>query len=222
MTSYATTPVEWPLNADARQALEAYLDLAAKQPGERPALAADSLDFRGADLSYLDLFDAYFLNTCLSGVRVVRANLAGTTLSGSDLRHANLSGADLTKVEAVECDASDAAFRAATAFAADFNGADLSRADFRDAYLNSAWFLRSNLEGSDLRGASIRFARFGDKEAPTRITGARAFGSFWDGASGVIAGRVDVGESDPQLIGGDELATWIRQHGGTDITVAAG
>ena len=93
-----------------------------------------------ADLSGLDLRDAY-----LEG-----ANLRGVNLRGADLRRANLCEADLSEV-----DFSGANLDRANLYGANLTGADLSGAYFFEADLRGANLWRADLCGADLCGADL-------------------------------------------------------------------
>lgn len=61
----------WPDSPDARKALQEWFTDASATA----YLSGDLLDFRGADLSRLDLAGAYLANSHLAGVRFEEANL---------------------------------------------------------------------------------------------------------------------------------------------------
>ncbi|PPD37225.1 MAG: hypothetical protein CTY18_01875 [Methylomonas sp.] len=109
---------------------------------------------RGVDLSGVELYVNFLVETdlsraYLSNANLVKAelqranfceaNLMSATLWGTDLRGANLSGADLRVAD----------LRVADLSRANLGGADLRRADLRGADLRGA-----NLSGADLRGAN--------------------------------------------------------------------
>ena len=100
----------------------------------------NSEDGERADLSGLDLRDAY-----LEG-----ANLRGVNLRGADLRRANLCEADLSEV-----DFSGANLDIANLYGANLTGADLSGAYFFEADLRGANLRGVNLRGADLRRANL-------------------------------------------------------------------
>jgi len=212
--------VAWPQDAEAREALAGYLD-AWQAPGlPLPTLAADLLDFRGADLTGLDLGEAYLFNATLAGVSRVKTNLAKANLNGADLRLANFTSADLYKAEADECLADSAIFRDANLFAVNFGRARLVECDFRGATLNSVRLRRADVSAANLRAASLPDARFGDGEMPTVLTGARMFSCDLAGAHGAVIGPVDVGEHEPTLVDGAELLAWFAAQGAPNVTLA--
>jgi uncharacterized protein YjbI with pentapeptide repeats len=213
--------VAWPRDAEAREALAAYVDSLATAQDPKPSLGGDLLDFRGADLSGLDLSYAYLLGANLAGVSLVETNLVKATLIGADLRLANLTKADLYKAEANECIADGAVFRDAKLLGARFNRASLIECDLRGAELNSARLRGATLARADLRRAKVPDARFGDDEMPTAIEGARMFGCDPLGAAGAVIGPVDVGEDEPALVDGDELLAWFAAHGAPNVTLGA-
>ena len=101
----------------------------------------------GANLNFANLIEAKLFRANLR-----RANLRRANLSGTDLNFANLSGADLNF---------------ANLSGADLSGADLSGANLSEAHLNYAKLSRANLSGTylidtDLIGAKVKGARFGN------------------------------------------------------------
>lgn len=196
----------WPADLEAREALETYL---AERAEQDTPLDGMELDFRGADLSNLDLCCAYLLSATLTGVSLVGADLFSATLSGASLVGADLSGAELGKAEAIECEARTAVFKGADLFKADFTGAVLHSANLREAKLSAASFSRA-----DLRNADLRCCRFSD----LFLRGARMHGARLDGAGGLVKGPVDVGEFVPRMLDGHELTEWFHAHGAPEVS----
>jgi uncharacterized protein YjbI with pentapeptide repeats len=209
----------WPVDGVAREALEIYLDeLSARRP-LRPALHGSTLDFRGANLSGLDLIAAVLFGSNLEGVRLIGADLAKAKLNGANLRNADLSGADLTKVDADDCDATGANFRGARLFGAELTSVRLVECDLRDSVLNGGRLLGTDFTGADLRRAGLPGAWFGSERFPTVLRRARVFGCNLYGASGVIVGPVDIGEHEPTLVDGDELVAWFATQDARDVAL---
>jgi uncharacterized protein YjbI with pentapeptide repeats len=212
----------WPTDAEARRTLEAYLaDLnAMADDGVHPELDGTLMDFRGADLSGLDLVGAYFFNANLDRVRMVGCDLYRATLTGAIATGADLSDADLRKAEFSDALAAGVVMNRADLFAIQLMRTDLRGAVVRDALLNSARLFDADFSDADLRGASLRDCRFGSGERTTRLTGAILDDNPSDGACGTVVGPVNLCTSEAsRLVGGEELAVWFARHGAPEITV---
>jgi hypothetical protein len=211
-SSYGRTPADvraWPADPAARQALQEYLEALPRDSGKvPPALAGSDLDFTGADLSGLYLSAAGFGAAQLSGVRLAGADLYGAWLVEATLRGADLSECDLRKVSGRTCDARDAILRGAQLERADFEDSD-----FRGADLSGVRFGRASMSGADLRGADLHGCVFGTIVGPTDLWQARLAGCRVAGATGRIAGPVDVGADVPRLIDGADLRDWFASQG---------
>jgi Uncharacterized low-complexity proteins len=212
--------VAWPDDPQAREALGKFLDAVSAGPEVFPSFPADFLDFRGADLRRLDFAAAGMFGSILTGVNLSGACLVRATLNGADLRQADLTGAKLTKADAYQCQADGASFRDADLFAVDLTWAGLVGCDFRGAAMNSVRLRRANLADTDLRGAILFDARFGDEEAPTVLSGARVFGADVRKAWGSVVGPIDVGEDEPSLVDGEEMIAWFAAQGAPEVTLA--
>ncbi|MGH1574928.1 pentapeptide repeat-containing protein [Methylobacterium sp. P31] len=98
-----------------------------------------------------------FRDKDLTGQSMVGANLPGADFSGANLHNTDLSKANLA----------GAVFRDADLRSTIFGGANLADADFRDALMpyiaqaTSQNFQRCNMEGLDLKGASVVYSNFG-------------------------------------------------------------
>jgi uncharacterized protein YjbI with pentapeptide repeats len=207
----------WPDDPAARAALATYLDALGPDPlVVETRLEGGYLDFTGADLSGLEVNSASLMGAHLDDVRMAAANLTRASLSGADLRRAELTSAMLFRVEAAECDAREASFRDAGLVHADLTGADLRGADLRGADLTAAYLGRADLRGADLRGCV-----FGPLERPTALHQARLSDCQIAGASGYVAGSVDVSADEPRLLHGAELAAWFRSLGAIEVNVTS-
>lgn len=211
--------VAWPTDSAARSTLESYLDSFANGQQFPPTLHGPELDFRGADLSGLDLGEAYLFNAVLAGVNLSNAVLVKTTLSGADLRLTNMTGANLTRADADECDATGAIFRGARLLGARLPRARLVESDLRETTLNGARLLGADLTAADLRGATAASLRFGIDDRPTVLSRARLFGCNLFGAGGLVTGPVDIGEHEPTLVDGAELLAWFAAQDAPDVTL---
>jgi hypothetical protein len=207
----------WPAAPDARAALAEYLDALGPDPLRvTTALVGDFLDFTGADLSGLELNSAGLFGANLDGVRLVGANLNRATLNGARLNGADLTSAVLFRADAPECEARGAVLRRADLVHADLGGADLRETDLREAELTAAYAARADLRGADLRGCS-----FGPVERPASLRLSRLAGCRMAGASGHVAGPVDVGADESRLLDGPDLLDWFRSLDAPDVRVAS-
>ncbi|TDC75569.1 pentapeptide repeat-containing protein [Actinomadura sp. 7K507] len=207
----------WPGSPDAHAALAEYLDALGPDPlRAATALAGDFLDFTGADLSGVELSSAGLFGAGLEGVRFVGANLNRATLNGARLSGADLTSAVLFRADAPECEARGAAFRRADLVHADLGRADLREADLREADLTAAYLADADLRDADLRGCS-----FGPVERPASLRLSRLGGCRVAGASGHVAGPVDVGAGEPHFLDGTDLAAWFRSLDAPDVRVAS-
>ncbi|MEU8328469.1 pentapeptide repeat-containing protein [Micromonospora sp. NPDC048839] len=205
--------VRWPDNSDARAALAEWL------AGSAAYLSGDSLDFRGADLSRLDLLDAYLADSQLVGVRFEEANLGAANLANAEARGADFSSADLAKADLVGCAGGAARFRSARLFAVQLDDAVLDGADFGHAILNSATLYKTDLRGANLEYASLRWCKLGGTSMPTVLSGARMFGCQLDGAKGAVVGPVFVDEGATRSLGGGDLEAWLSAQGAESVRV---
>ncbi|MDG4806713.1 pentapeptide repeat-containing protein [Micromonospora sp. WMMD1120] len=218
MSKYKRTSgdvLRWPDSPDAREALEEWF--ADASPGAY--LSGDFLDFRGADLSRLDLAGAYLANSQLPGVRFEEANLGDANLSNAEVPGADFSFADLAKAELVGCAAERAVFRSARLFAVQLDDAVLAGADLRHAILNSAKLYRTDLRGANLELASLRWCTLGSTTMPTVLTDARMAGCQFEGAKGAVVGPVFVDEEATRSVGGAELEAWFSARGAEAVQV---
>src|SRR4051794_15515641 len=92
----------WPVDSRAQQVLRTFL--ADRMTDPTAVLEGDEVDFRGADLSGLDLTEAYLLGARLDGVGLVGTDLFRATLHGASVVGADLTWASLRKVEGTQCD----------------------------------------------------------------------------------------------------------------------
>jgi len=138
----------------------------------RLALTRQGPQFRGANLAYAKLVDAYLflsdfsdaslIGASLDGAYLARAKLAGVDLSNQGLHRANLSHADLRGAKMKHADLSDALL-----LHADLSGARLSGANLKGAQMASA-----NLDNAQVDG--VQYDRNGSYRG---IRVATCFGS---------------------------------------------
>ncbi|HTI15320.1 MAG TPA: pentapeptide repeat-containing protein [Dictyobacter sp.] len=113
------------------------------------------VDLRGVNLSGVNLNEANLIDINLSGAnlsnaRIYEANLSRANLSGTNLSEANLSEANLSEANLSRADLSNANLNGAVVIRTDLNESNLS-----GAYLNGADLRWSNLSGSYLRGVRL-------------------------------------------------------------------
>lgn len=203
----------WPEDSEARTALEQYLDKLAAHASSSLSvdllLAADSMNFAGADLSDLSLQAAAFNESDLRNVRAVDSDLYQAWLSSANISRADFSRSDLRKVQAAGCVAEGAVFREAQMQGAVFEDANLRSAVFDGANLHNADFNGADLSGSDLRNCNVGSADFGN---------SRLAGSMVEGTHGSLFGPIDVG-GDACLLDGGDLQEWFTSRGAATVEI---
>ena len=206
--------ISWPVEVTAREVLARYLDRLSVEPAtelsEYSLLAADGIDFSGADLSGLELQEAAFNEANLRNIRAVDADMYREWLMSANISFADLTRSDLRKVEGRGCDAANAVLHAADMQGAVFEDAFFRRADLHEANLRDASFV-----GADLRDADLRACQFGW----TDFSGCRFSGSIVAGAKGMVLGPIDVGVEAPCILNGDELRSWFAANGAPEVEV---
>lgn len=110
-----------------------------KEGGERLSFPPWT-DLSGLDFERINLKDANFRKTKLTGAVFCQANLEGTDFSQADLGKANFSFATLSH--------------------AIFDGSNLEKTDFGDALLDWAVFQDANLNRTNFRCANLHDAQF--------------------------------------------------------------
>ncbi len=197
-----------PLDARAASVLQEYVKTAMADP--MTPLFGDELDFRGADLSGLDLTEASLWGANLQGVRLVETNLFRAVLNGAECQSAIFDKSTLIKASFHEVSAASASFMLVQALRCDFQSSQLAAVNFDGADLRRAGFLYADLHG----------ARFSNVQLEsTKFLRARLADSVWEGARGTVSGsEIDVGASEGQLVGGDGLLRWLKDRGATEVT----
>ena len=117
------------LRGDVQDAMNSISGCHARQ-SKLEFAAGFRLDFRGADLSGVDLFTARLSRANLSKADLTGARLFGADLAGVDFSHANLAEARLS--------------------GADLNGASFDRANLSGTRLDSANLAKAGLSGVNL------------------------------------------------------------------------
>lgn len=208
-------PVRWPRDPEASEALRRYVIYLRSEGAEGEELGG-VLDFRGADLSGMQLERNFLWGSNFSGVVLDGADLYKAELVGAVLDDASFRGTRLHRTEMGECEARRAVFRGANLLRVKATDAVLVDADFRGAWAGGAAFWSSDLSGADLRG--VRFGS-GDSGEWANFRESRMAGCRVAGAEGCVVGPVDVGVEKPHLIGGDELETWFAGNGAPEVRV---
>ncbi|WP_188831033.1 pentapeptide repeat-containing protein [Nocardia camponoti] len=198
----------WPTDRDARAALMEYLE--ARSHDKMATLAAPCMRFTGADLSGMDLAEAYLFGADLDFVAIANADLNRATITGANMEGANFSGSYMHKVEADEVHGPRSRFSRANLFRSSFVSSDLFCADLSDAQLSSTSFARCNLASADMRGCQFGPSR-------TRLSGARMKNVKLEGAVGVVVGPVFV--DDELSLNGRDLQEWFASCGAPNVSV---
>ncbi|MBI5846077.1 MAG: toll/interleukin-1 receptor domain-containing protein [Deltaproteobacteria bacterium] len=147
-----------------RQGVEVWNKWREDNPDIRPDL--EEADFAGADLSEIDLGNAYLLKANLKGANLFKAYLhhaylSEADLTGANLCEANLAESDLVGAYANGADFADAELRHAEIWDANFSGADLSCASLFSSDLGYTNFSKANLRQADISKADLHFTDLG-------------------------------------------------------------
>lgn len=168
-------PAARPMTEEANHIARTVLQLARETGVSLAERDFTGVDFRGCDLSGMDLRRALLEGADLRGVDLSGAKLEQAVLARADLREARLDGADLTGANLGAANLEGASLAGAdlsTAIlmAARVVGASLARArlvgadlldvmwsgiDLAGATLDQCVFLKADLEGAHLAGASL-------------------------------------------------------------------
>jgi uncharacterized protein YjbI with pentapeptide repeats len=144
-------------------------------------------DLTGANLSRADLTRANLTRAYLTGANLASATLSEATLHGADLRRADLTRANLVGAKASGADLCRANFSVARLHEADLSGATL-----REAHFNESYLCRVDLSQADLRGAFLSGAD---------LTQANLSGAKLGGASLVAAILIQTNLTNADLSG---------------------
>lgn len=130
---------------------------------EKDVAAGDrTIDLRGRDLRYAVLNRTDLRQADLTRARLIGAKLQGTDLRGADLREADLTGASLVRAEMQGVKM--ACRRASAVNSADLATNEAKRAELRReagcALASSADFSFANLQGANLFGLDLNYAKF--------------------------------------------------------------
>jgi uncharacterized protein YjbI with pentapeptide repeats len=189
----------WPVDATAARRLRDYT--LSRAQGSRDLLDGRDLDFRGADLSSMDL----------EGARVMRASLDAVNFSEAILADADVSDASAVGTR----------FDRAEAMGANFSGLNASTASFVEAELAGLEAINANFTSADFRGANLRGAAFWEcimvsvdlrdtLLERTKFYNSRLAGAQVAGASGTASGPCQV--ADGVVLDGQDLEQWFRDH----------
>jgi uncharacterized protein YjbI with pentapeptide repeats len=198
----------WPLDGTAARRLSDYV--AKRESGSRDVLDGNDLDFRGADLSSVDLEGACVIHATLDGVNFRDADLSDADLTNASAVGTCFDGAEVMGAEFAHVNARTASFAAAELGGLNALRSDFSSANFRGANLRGAVFLKCVLIGADLRDTLLSRTKFRD----SRLDGIQV-----TGAAGTVIGPSEVGEG--VVLDGQELEEWFRGRG-ADVRVVPG
>jgi len=111
-----------------------------------------------ANLSEIDLSEAYLFRADLSEAYLRKADLRGANLRGANLRGAYLRGADLSGAYLFDTNLSDTNLSDANLSRVDLRKADLCFTNLHQANLYDADLYCADLRDTDLRGANLKGA----------------------------------------------------------------
>ncbi|WP_072804140.1 pentapeptide repeat-containing protein [Rhodococcoides yunnanense] len=205
----------WPLDDEAKRALEHFFDSVDAGSDTLPILAGDGLDFTGADLSGLDLAAAALNSALLSDTTLHGTCLVNAWILDAKLERADLSGANLRRARLRRCDC-----RGATLVGAQLNKTDISDGDFREVDLHSTALDQAFMPGIDLRGADLRSSSWGLAPSNAIIDEAKLVGANLSGMTGDVTDAVDVGLHEPEILRGARLQQWFDNHGAPHVRVS--
>ncbi|QDU37240.1 Secreted effector protein pipB2 [Maioricimonas rarisocia] len=130
-------------------------------------------DFRGADLSGVDLKDLDLQGIDLTGGSLVKAKLFGTNLEGAVLTECDLGGTYLAGTR----------LSGATARRAQLRGCRMDRVSWRNVDFEGARLDQCNLRKAELTSCSLRKAGLADADlTEARLVDVRAYGAFTEGS----------------------------------------
>ncbi|PCK08825.1 MAG: hypothetical protein COA42_07280 [Alteromonadaceae bacterium] len=120
----------------------------------------ENIDFRGHDLSSLNLKQASLASCNLEGQKLTRINLANTNLKkanlkNTDLSHANFSGSNLTDAVLQGAKLNGTNFKTANLSNVDLSGMDLHTVDLESTNLTNCNLREANLSNANLAHATI-------------------------------------------------------------------
>lgn len=171
-------------------------------------------DLSGLNLSGRDIAFSNLRRVTLDGANLVEANLARASLDGASLYHANLRKAVLTKATLHKVQANHVQLVESNLTRCELNWADLSGASLDRAILTKAILFRA-----DLRGCSMRDARFERLSLDKSV-----FGEIdATGASGSILVRSAFWETDGerQELDPEQFIAALQAAGAGEITAVA-
>lgn len=216
----------WPIDSRARGALKEYLvktyEYRTKVGKSHtsdpiPVLEGAGLDFRGANLSRLDLTEADLVDANLAGVIMDDATLYGAWFHRVEASACSLRRARLQEAQFRKGQLSGAIFVGALLDDAEFYGASLANADFSETPIGDVW-----LQGADLRNANLRGCRLGEWSSGMALRGARLGGARVEHAHGLVEGPIDVGVTSSDVRDGQALTRWFAENGAPDVRVVSG
>lgn len=189
----------FPPNPEARAALEEW-----QAGGPGAMLWANNMDFRGVDISGVDVFETWAMESDFRASRLVDADLAGAHLFEADFREAQMAGIVLPNANATKADFSGAVM----------TGANLRSIEAPDSLFRGTTLVDSEISGgltrADLRGADLRDVRFLRLDLREAVLCAATV----TGARGVVTGPflADV-DGEEKMIGGAEAERWFADRG---------
>ncbi|MEU2975051.1 pentapeptide repeat-containing protein [Nocardiopsis alba] len=149
-------PLTWPLDPEAREALQEYVNLINDEKEGPESELGGFLDFHGADLRKFQLQWQFLWGSDFSGVRLDRADLYKAELVEALLHGASLQGANLHKADISACEAQRASFAGANLLNTDLSESDLREADFKEVWAGGTLFFNSDLRGGRFPEGEVR------------------------------------------------------------------
>jgi uncharacterized protein YjbI with pentapeptide repeats len=190
-------PLRWPGSSEAAHALVGWLT------GDRSTpVAADDLDFRGADLS----------GGPFGGSSFRHANLADAAARGVELWRANCEGARFIRAVLTDADFVKACLHRASFVRAVLIGADLTRVEGLDVRFVEADLRRADLTDAMLVGCDFTRANLsGVRVDRTVLENSALAGAVVTGMTGTVFGPVV--PAPGHSLDGAELEHWFAARG---------
>ncbi len=204
-------PEGWRLSPEELQAtLQAHKNWYDNEGWRNPAVPGRAV-LCNANLSEIQLEDAFLVEAQLEGAdlsraQLDRANLEDADLSGANLHMAGLQGANLSgaqlegallaRARLLRADLWAAQLEGANLFQALLVGADLTQAQLKGAVLVMAHLASANLEDADLSGADLRRATLVSARLlatnleGAKLSGAVLFGAMYEAAAAPARGHL--------------------------------
>ncbi|WP_169914709.1 pentapeptide repeat-containing protein [Rhodococcoides yunnanense] len=204
----------WPTDAAARHALRSFFVELAAHDNFVPELVGRGLDFRGADLSGLQLAGVDWTSADLSGVEMKSSSLVDAWFLGARLIGTDFTGSNLRKAQFRGCSARDSILVGAQLNKTDMSDSDFRGADLHNTALDQAFMFHIDLRGANLAGCSLATQPWNADLSHARLNGATV-----KGMRGDVTYPIDIGAEEPNILEGRALQQWFADNGAPEVVV---